>query len=58
MWVTQDRESVGFWDAAAREEVKKKGQGAIEKWIDEQRQRVRQDLVCECLSAGAPADER
>jgi hypothetical protein len=36
-WVTKpDRESAGFWDAAAWEEVKKKGDGAIEKWIDDQ----------------------
>src|SRR5438034_10811884 len=35
-WVTQDRESAGFWDAAAWEEVKKKGDAAIEKWIDDQ----------------------
>jgi hypothetical protein len=35
-WVTKDRESAGFWDAAAWEEVKKKGNDAIEKWIDDQ----------------------
>jgi hypothetical protein len=35
-WVTQDRESAGFWDAAAWEEVKKKGDAAIEKWIEDQ----------------------
>src|SRR5436189_1802700 len=35
-WVTQDRESAGFWDAAAWESVKKKGDAAIEKWIDDQ----------------------
>jgi len=35
-WVTKDRESAGFWDAAAWEEVKKRGDGAIEKWIDDQ----------------------
>jgi hypothetical protein len=35
-WVTKDRESAGFWDAAAWEEVKKKGKDAIEKWIDGQ----------------------
>jgi hypothetical protein len=35
-WVTQDRESAGFWDAAAWEEVKKKDTSAIEKWIDVQ----------------------
>lgn len=35
-WVTRDRESAGFWDAAAWEEVKKKGNLAVEKWIDDQ----------------------
>jgi hypothetical protein len=35
-WVTQDRESAGFWDAAAWEEVQKKDKAVIEKWIDEQ----------------------
>jgi hypothetical protein len=35
-WVTKDREEAGFWDAAAWEEVKKKGNPAIEKWIDDQ----------------------
>jgi hypothetical protein len=35
-WVTQDRESAGFWDAAAWEEVKKKTDAEIEKWIGEQ----------------------
>jgi hypothetical protein len=35
-WVTQDRQSAGFWDAAAWEEVKKKGDSAIESWIDKQ----------------------
>jgi hypothetical protein len=35
-WVTQDRESAGFWDAAAWEQVKKKGDAAIEKWIEDQ----------------------
>jgi hypothetical protein len=35
-WVARDREEAGFWDAAAWEEVKKKGNAAIEKWIDDQ----------------------
>ncbi len=35
-WVTKDRESAGFWDAAAWEEVKKKTDAEIEKWIGEQ----------------------
>ena len=29
-WVTKDRESAGFWDAAAWEEVKKKSDAEIE----------------------------
>jgi len=36
-WVAKpDRESAGFWDAAAWEEVKKKGEDAIHRWIDSQ----------------------
>jgi len=36
-WVTKpDREAAGFWDAAAREEVKKKGEEAIKRWIEKQ----------------------
>jgi hypothetical protein len=36
-WVTKgDGESAGFWDAAAWEEVKKKGDDAIKRWIDRQ----------------------
>jgi hypothetical protein len=36
-WVTQaDREAAGFVDAAAFEAIKKKGQGAIQDWIDDQ----------------------
>jgi hypothetical protein len=35
-WVTKDRESAGFWDAAAWEEVKKKTDDEIEKWITKQ----------------------
>ena len=35
-WVTKDRESAGFWDAAAWEEVKKKTDAEIEKWIGTQ----------------------
>lgn len=31
-----DRESAGFWDAAKWEEVKRKGEAAIHKWIDDQ----------------------
>lgn len=35
-WVTKDREDAGFWDKAQWEEVKKKGEDAIHKWIDGQ----------------------
>jgi len=36
-WLTKpDRETAGFWDSAAWEAVKKKGNAAIEKWIDDQ----------------------
>ena len=36
-WVTKpDRETAGFWDAAAWEKVKEKGDAAIKKWIDDQ----------------------
>lgn len=36
-WVSKpNREVAGFWDAATWEEVKKKGDEAIKKWIDKQ----------------------
>ena len=36
-WVTKpDREAAGFWDAASWEEVKRKGDEAIERWIRDQ----------------------
>ncbi len=35
-WVTQDRKASGFFDSAEWEEVKKKNDSAIEKWIDRQ----------------------
>ena len=36
-WVTKlDREDAGFWNAASWEEVKKKGDEAIKRWIDAQ----------------------
>jgi len=35
-WVTQDRKASGFFDSAEWEEVKKKNDSAIEKWIDKQ----------------------
>ena len=36
-WVTKpDREAAGFWDAVEWEEVRKKGEKAIQNWIDKQ----------------------
>lgn len=35
-WVTREREASGFFDSAEWEEVKRKGDSAIEKWITEQ----------------------
>ena len=35
-WVTTDRETAGFWDAADWENVKKGGDVAIKKWIEDQ----------------------
>jgi hypothetical protein len=35
-WVTQDRETAGFWDAAAWERVKRGGDAAIKRWIEDQ----------------------
>jgi hypothetical protein len=35
-WITQDRESAGFWDAVAWEAVKKKDIATVQAWIDEQ----------------------
>ena len=35
-WVTQDRKAAGFFDSAKWEEVKKKDDSDIKKWIDEQ----------------------
>ena len=36
-WVTKkDREDAGFWDSASWEAVKKKGDDAIKKWINDQ----------------------
>ncbi len=35
-WVTQDRKGAGFFDSAAWEEVKKKTDAEIKKWIDGQ----------------------
>lgn len=35
-WVTQDREMAGFWDAADWENVKRGGDEAIRRWIENQ----------------------
>lgn len=35
-WVVQGREAAGFIDAADHESLKKKGDSAIQKWVDEQ----------------------
>ena len=35
-WVTQSREAAGFVDAAEFEKIKKQGDAAIQKWIDNQ----------------------
>src|SRR5438309_1609781 len=35
-WVTQDRQTAGFLDAAAWEKVKRGGDAAIEAWIEDQ----------------------
>lgn len=35
-WVTKDRESAGFWDAASWEEVQRQGDDAVKRWIDRQ----------------------
>ena len=35
-WVAKDREAAGFWDAASWEEVRRRGEDAIKRWIDKQ----------------------
>lgn len=35
-WVTQGREAAGFVDAAQFESIKRQGDAAIKKWIDDQ----------------------
>lgn len=35
-WVTQDRQTAGFWDASAWEEVKRGGDTAIKAWVEDQ----------------------
>ena len=35
-WITQDRKAAGFFNSVEWEEIKKKSDDAIEKWIDKQ----------------------
>jgi len=35
-WVTKGRETAGFWDAASWESVKRGGDAAIKRWIENQ----------------------
>lgn len=35
-WVTKDRETAGFWDAADWEKAKRAGDEAIKRWIERQ----------------------
>ena len=35
-WVTQGKEAAGFIDAANFEEIKRRGDVAIQRWIDNQ----------------------
>jgi len=45
-WVCKpDRESAGFWDAAEWEEVKKKGDDAVKRWIDRRIERTSVTIV-------------
>src|SRR4051794_3536060 len=53
-WVTKDREAAGYIDAAAFEEVKKGGEAAIHRWIDNNLQGTSVTLVC----IGAETAER
>jgi len=54
-WVTKpDREAAGFWDAAAWEEVKKKGEEAIRRWINKQLE----DTSVTVVLIGAETSER
>lgn len=44
-WVTQGRQAAGFIDAADFEEVKRKGDRAIQNWIDKQLERTSVTVV-------------
>lgn len=44
-WVTQGKEAAGFIDAADFEEIKRKGDSAIQNWIDEQLERTSVTVV-------------
>ena len=35
-WLTQSRQTAGFWDAADWESVKRGGENSIKSWIDNQ----------------------
>ena len=35
-WVTRDRDTAGFWDAAAWEKVKRGGDDGVKRWIENQ----------------------
>jgi hypothetical protein len=44
-WVAQGKEAAGFVDAAAFEELKRRGDTAIQKWIDDQLNRTSVTVV-------------
>jgi hypothetical protein len=44
-WVTQGREAAGFVDAADFEEIKRQGDSAIKRWIDDQLQNTSVTVV-------------
>jgi antiphage defense system Thoeris ThsB-like protein len=45
-WITRDREAAGFIDAAAFEEVKKGGEAAVHRWIDNNLHGTSVTVVC------------
>jgi hypothetical protein len=45
-WITQDREAAGFVDAAEWEEVKRDGESAIHRWIDDNLHGTSVTVVC------------
>jgi len=44
-WVTQSRETAGFWDSADWEEVKRGGDESIKRWIENQLNGVSVSIV-------------